>query len=414
MSSKKVLYVMVFMFVVFGVCKVTIGAEIDTRIEKLEKELETLKKDQSASKEMLDSIPGGIFSLTGFELDFTYSYQWTDDDAEDDERNNNDIEGRIAFFGQVNDEVDLVFRVGADKTLGDGFEDMDAWVDLAYVDYHPGKLERLPFLGYGIDFIRGVSPIYNLDGLRGIHILGGKFEDPFYHPGDSGFVADIGSPEGFATVWTKDIDDELTVFSSGGGFWVQERETEADTSLWALQIGATRRLPILCEDSYITAGASYFNFGNIQGREAIGDFSGNTSVNDEYETDYDIINAFCEIGTSCYDIPIKLFGDYVINTSADSNEDQGYLIGFGLAEHARLANIRLFYDYMEIQANAVVGAFSDNAFDGGTHGRGHKLTAGYQFMDNAVVEVSYVIGEKTRDDVKTDFTQVQVDLAFQF
>jgi len=62
---------------------------------------------------------------------------------------------RIALMGKVHPEVDTILRIGAAKTLGGSFDDMsgdDLFADLAYFDYNPGTVERLPFLGVDVAY----------------------------------------------------------------------------------------------------------------------------------------------------------------------------------------------------------------------------------------------------------------------
>ncbi|MCP4708395.1 MAG: hypothetical protein GY869_07215, partial [Planctomycetes bacterium] len=225
----------------------------------------------------------------------------------------------------------------------------------------------------------------------------GKFEDPYYHSGNSGLI-DIGNPEGMAGMVNKDINENLSLFGSFGGYWVENRGSdEVDSSLWGMQVGGTQRLDP-DEDVYLTAGAAYYNYGNIQGQEALDDdFGGNSNSSGMYDNDYDLINVSAEIGFPLYDMPVRLFGDGVCNMRANTGGRSGYVVGFGINETQEPGDWYFFYNFQEVESDAVVDNFSGACFDGGTDGRGHAFSFGYKIAHNCVLDLAYSHGESSVD-----------------
>jgi hypothetical protein len=87
------------------------------------------------------------------------------------------------------------------------FSSKPIWLDLAFFDYHPASVE-------------------------GLHLLGGKIKQPYYFPGDSDLLFDTDvRPEGIAATYDKTLREGLKFFGVVAGHYVQERSTEADTSL---------------------------------------------------------------------------------------------------------------------------------------------------------------------------------------
>ena len=68
----------------------------------------------------------------------------------------------------------------------------------------------------------------------------------------------------------------------------------------------------------------------------------------------------------------------------------------------------------ELEANAVVGAFTDSDFaGGGTDGRGHRLTAKYALSKKVCFGLTYFIDDKGLENSK-DYHRVQADFAVKF
>jgi hypothetical protein len=73
----------------------------------------------------------------------------------------------------------------------------------------------------------------------------------------------------------------------------------------------------------------------------------------------------------------------------------------------------LGYNYRDLEADAVVGAFSDSDFiGGGTDGKGHMFTAGYAISKNFTTGITYFSNEKGQQE--TDYDRLQIDFKLKF
>jgi outer membrane murein-binding lipoprotein Lpp len=313
------------------------------------------------------------------------------------------LRARVSIDGKVNDDVDLGFRlasgsadpVSTNQDLGDSFSSKDFWLDLAYFDWHPGTMK-------GFDFI------------------GGKMITPFYTVGKNQLIWDTDlTPEGLAAKYEIPISETLKAYLSGGGFWVEERDStgSVDSSLWGIQGYLKNKLQ---NDSYILGGLSYFDYGNIKGQgdlatiwKGSAKWFGNTSSGGVFKYDYDILEGFAEYGFKIADFPTAIFGDYVVNTAA-STDDTGWLVGCTFNKLKNPGSWQIGYDYRDLDSDAVIGQFNESDFvGGGTDGKGHKFNIAYQLAKNFEVGLTYFLDErKNSDDDK--YRRLEADLIFKF
>jgi phosphate-selective porin len=145
---------------------------------------------------------------------------------------------------------------------------------------------------------------------------------------------------------------------------------------------------------------------------------GNTTAagGTEYASDYDIAEGFVEYGFKCADMPVSIFGNYAHNTVARTNEDDGWLIGLKLNKAKEPGSWDFRYNYREVEADAVLGAFTDSDFiGGGTNGRGHEFGLNYQLTENIQAGLTYFINVRDRSTTTDDdYRRLQADLQFKF
>ncbi|HOM76866.1 MAG TPA: putative porin [Anaerohalosphaeraceae bacterium] len=377
-------------------------------------ELEAAQKQQSMTVAKLEetggtSLPETLKWLEKIKLygDFRYRYEMVDEDGSDN-RNRNRIRARLGLTAKINDEIDTGFRlatselwgddedsgdpVSTNQTLDDAFSKKSIWLDLAYFNWHPA-------------------------GIQGFNVIGGKMENPFYRVGGNQLIFDSDlTPEGIAFQYTHGWTEQTSWFVNGGGFYVDEVKSGADTSLWGVQGGIKHTFQ---DKSYLVGGGSLYCFGNIQGHGAFvtvngsDKFFGNSKSGGLYINDYDLTELFGEYGFKLADTPTAVFANYVKNTVAAGSENAGWLIGTKYGKCKDPGSWELSYDYRDLKADAVVGAFSDSDFiGGGTDGKGHRFSAVYQLAKNTQAGLTYFLNEKGHDD--HDYNRLQLDLMFKF
>ena len=219
------------------------------------------------------------------------------------------------FEAIVNDQWDVGFRIasGSDQSpistnqdLEDAFSRKDIWLDLAFFDWHPASAE-------------------------GLNVVGGKIKNPFYKAGENQLIWDDDlNPEGIAAQYSKPLNDTDKLFFNGGGLWVDESSNAADISLWVAQTYIKRSIG---NQDHVLAGATYYDYGNIESRADLrstwggSNFFGNTTTAGVYRDDFNIVEIFGEYGFKCGALPTTLFASRVQNVAATTSEDTGWLLG---------------------------------------------------------------------------------------
>ena len=112
---------------------------------------------------------------------------------------------------------------------------------------------------------------------------------------------------------------------------------------------------------------------------------------------------------------MSLFLDYVTNTDADVF-NKGFAFGATYYIVSVLGDWTVGYLYQDLEANAVVGAFTDSDFAGGTSdGSGHTLRAGYTFPGGWNLATRYIIGDRGRAaGNERDYNRLQADINFRY
>jgi len=356
---------------------------------------------KSESQTLLESLPAWLRNMK-ISGDFRYRHERADDETKTTERDRHRIRARLIVSSKVNDQIDATVGLasGTDESptntnqdLKGGFSSKDLWLDLAFVNYHPASIE-------------------------GLNVFAGKIRNLYYSPGNSDLLFDTDvNPEGIAATYGKDLNDAMNVFGTFGGYYVEERRTDMDTSLWGIQGGLTWKVPQV-EGMSVTAGGGYFDYGNLQGQVALGDdetdFSGNRSVARAYESDFNILRGFGQVGFQIAGRPCTVFADVLVNNGAESDEDTGYLVGASVGKCKAPGSWAFAYNYRDLEADCEVGVLSDSTFAGGGTGvRGHKLSLAYQVAKGCSFGVNYMIGEQVQEDT-TDYDVLLAEFNFKF
>ena len=321
------------------------------------------------------------------------------------------IRARLRVEGKVNDEVKagIGVRTGGNdpvsgnQTMDKGFSSKDVALDLAYVTWQPEIIPNLT-------------------------LLGGKMQKPFSQVSDLVWDGDL-NPEGVALKYKLGLGP-ADLFVNGAGMVVTERSKDSDTMIYAGQAGVDLKTDAGLK---LLAGVGYYYYDNMEGFGVVdwdGSMKGygNTVVKTTddagavtkvtYANEYRELEFIASLGFKCplSGLPWNFYGNYVFNTEADDN-DIGYLVGVKLGSLKAPRSFELGYNYRHLEADAVVGAFSDSdSWGGGTDGKGHKLMAGYQISKNWSLGATYFINEvgiKDGADSK-DYKRLQLDVSAKF
>ena len=371
--------------------------ELKARIALLEERLSRLEADQVVESAQVSNdvapspapqveVPAWTqgLSIAG---DLRYRHEMIDDAAVE-LRHRHRIRARINATATLNENLKVRFGLSSggaandsgNQSLDQGFSRKAIGLDLAHFDW------RL---------------------IEGLQFSGGKMSNPFFRPGSYHLIFDGDlRPEGLALKMNSG-----SIFANASAFWVEERGSGPDTIWYGLQAGY--------RDDVFTAGASYHKFSESKGRTPIftpTNGQGNQlDANGNYLYGFSVVELFADATLEISGRPLRVFADYVTNTDADEYSD-GYAIGFDYRGKTDTGSWNVGYVYEDLEANAVVGAFTDSDFAGGTSdGKGHSLLAGYKFARDWSLGFRYILGERGEAaGNERDYNRLQADLKFSY
>jgi len=310
----------------------------------------------------------------------------------DPDRDRARFRARLGLTADVNENVKAIIQlasggdnpVSTNQSFDDGFDRKDIGLDLAYLDWTLND---------------------------STHIYGGKMKNPLHRAG------------GHALVWDSDLNPEgVAVLYENGGFFgtagllfVEERSASDDSLLTAVQGGYKFEV---ADGVKLTAGAGYMSYSNTIGNSPFynGNASGNSiDINGDLVLDYTELEIFAELDMKLGDMPFKVFADFVQNTDA-SVEDSGFAVGAAIGKLAEPGTWEASWTYQELEADAVIGTFTDSDFGGGgTDNEGHVVRGKYALRDNWALAGSLFLNEVDRfAGSPHDYDRILIDLEFKF
>lgn len=331
------------------------------------------------------------------------------------DRNRIRLRARIQAEAKINDEVKGVLGlasgsddpISTNQTLGDEFSHKPIRLDLAYLEWSPAVLQEA--------------------GIGKLTLAGGKMRNPFLLVDELIWDSDV-NPEGFAGGLKTSPLEGLDVMLNGGAMWYIERSSDLETMLYTGQVGFKLKNE---KGYYCLLGGSLYQFSNVEDYGAFdwegkNNFYGNSSkkvvsngvTNLVYACGFQEWEGMVEVGAPIpmTKIPFKIYGNYINNAQANSNNGNGYQAGIQLNDLKDKDSFMVSYAYRELQADATMGAMTDaDWWGGGTDGKGHRLQAGYQILKNWSLNLTCFFNNKRYlSSNPKDFQRFQVDLNAKF
>ncbi len=346
-------------------------------------------------KDEKKAAPAWFESIT-IKGDFRLRYDSVDEEGKDI-RNRERIRARLGIEAMVIEDVKFGLEiatgdgdpVSTNQTLSEAASKKPFLLSLAYIDWNPSA-------------------------LKGLHFTAGKIKNPFINVGDGELIWDSDlTPEGCALTYQH--PGALSFFVNLADFWVQERSSESETYMFGGQAGAKIKL----SDAFqFSIGGGVFSYTDLQGYPTLYiENKGYGNTLDEaglYVNDYTLIEAFMDCAGKVGKLPWAVFGEYVVNNAADTDDDMGYIAGFGLGKCKDPLTFEFKYNYRHLEKDAVLGIFTYSDFvGGGTDGEGHLMSLGMQASKNIKMAVNYQLAKKGIDAEK-DFSRLQFDFNFKF
>lgn len=243
-------------------------------------------------------------------------------------------------------------------------------------------------------------------------LAGGKMSNPFFRPGGYHLLYDGDlRPEGLALRVSSG-----SFFANASAFWAEERGSGPDTMWYGLQAGY-RGSP--ASGVSLTAGASVHELSHAQGRAPVftpRNGQGNQlDANGNYLYGFSQVELFGELSIDLAGNPLRMYVDYVTNTAAAELSD-GLALGIDYRRATDTGTWNVAWIYQDLGANAVVGAFTDSDFAGGTSdGAGHTIRAGYAFPRGWNLGLRYILGDRGEAAGNLrDYDRLQADIVFNY
>ena len=357
-------------------------ARREVRVENLDARVAETAQQQRAN-------PASWTERIRFKGDLRYRHEYTDKDGSKI-RNRERLRARASLLAQVNDTVKLGIGVAtggsspvsSNQTLDGGFSTKDLGLDLAYATWE--------------------TPV------EGLSLTAGKFKTPMHRAGGGGLIWDGDlRPEGAAMNY-----DNGQMFGSAAVLWVDEVSQDDDIFLLTGQLGWRHAF----DRGELTAGTGYYHYTNIEGSTPIPDGKARGNVLDaqgNYATGFNEFELFTEFAFA--DLPLSLYADYVRNLDA-GNFDTAFALGGRWEGKPGGHKLRLEYYYEALDANSLLGAYTDSDFGGGqTDATGHVMKGTYWFTDAVYLKTFLFLNEIGADaGTGSDFTRLFLDLNFKF
>jgi hypothetical protein len=289
-----------------------------------------------------------------------------------------DIEFVLSFATAADNPISRNVTFGANEALD------EFGVDLAYVRWH---------------------------ALDELNLLAGKMKNPMVQPGGAQLIYDNDlNPGGVAAQYTAG-----TWFANAAVVWIEERAADDDSTLYHLQGGTDLQLG---ENLTLMAGAGFADFTNTVGNlPFIFALPAGNTVDDDgrYIYEYAVAEFFTELEISLGKLPLLLFAHYADNVEV-SQEDTAFTVGGYAGKGELRGDWQAGWSYKDVEADAVVGSFTESDFaGGGTDVTGHVLKGRYFLRDGFSIGATVFLNEagEYRGELH-DYRRLQLDLDFKF
>jgi len=310
------------------------------------------------------------------------------------------IRARLKIEAQINDEVDVGFRLvtaggqtSTNQSLEGSFDGKDVYFDRMFINWSP-------------EFAKGLTASF------------GKFKQPWYNVSSDGLVWDSDvNPEGVALKYKTNIGP-VKLAATGGYFILEDGDTMygkgddynnndgfgEDLNMYHAGVSAAMQFTDSVKGS-IGSNAYIYNKEEHDAERDAAHFDAGESLEGESMELYEVAGRV-DIDTGL--LPVFIYAQYATNASADEGEDTAWLAGFG----GKYGPFKVTYNYRDTEKYAVADTFNDSDFAlGNTAARGHKVKLGYKISKNFAAGVAYFAAEEfngTNDDT------LQLDLKAKF
>ncbi len=326
-----------------------------------------------------------------FKGDFRLRHESIDEEGEAG-RDRQRFRTRFGLSAAVTPDIKFVLRlatggddpVSTNQTFDGSFSTKDIGIDQAYVDWKAND---------------------------NLNVFAGKMKNPLFRAGKAPLIWDSDlNPEGLAATYKNG-----NFFANAGLFSVEERSSDDDSMLYAVQAGG--EFPI-GENVKLTVGAGYFAYTDTIGFEPFynGRAKGNTvDIDGNYVYEYKDTELFAQLDTRVGDLPLSVYAQWVRNGEV-SVEDTATAFGARIGSAKSKGDWEASWTYMDVDADSVIATFNDSDFGGGgTDSSGHLFNTKYAVSERVSLGGTFFVNDVDRfQGTEHDYDRLQLDVEFKF
>ena len=298
---------------------------------------------------------GDAFRLPGLDVsgDLRVRQEWNFVDGRD--RSRSAVRARLRAAYKIDDHFAVGTQIATgdpddpnstDVTLGSFVDDFQVALDQAWIRYTNG----------------------------GLTAYAGKFPQQFQRT-DMLWDSDV-SPQGVAAAYGADIG-KARIDARGLWFVIDEAAVARDSDMLGGQLALSAPLGPDVKAG-LTGSYYHYRLGSVAGADA-GDFRGNLLSGGRYVSDFHLVEAIGTLGWSgpSERWPLAFTADYVKNMGAAVPGDTAFNLELAAGRVAKPGDIRLTYNYSEVEVDSVLAAFSHDNIDLSTNYKLHGLGLAY-------------------------------------
>lgn len=286
--------------------------------------------------------------------------------------------------------------VSTNQTMEGGFSSKSIQIDEAHVEWKP---------------------------LEDLQVYLGKAKPIFYAIGKNEIIWDHDlRPEGMAASYELQ-KDSFGLETNTALYWVDsDKNDQLQILLSGLQIAGHMQLK---DDLKMELVGGIYDYSHIQNHAVVYCSSGSTDCSSGnsvsgtgssavYSEKYQLVEVGLGFSYSGLGLPMSVYYNAVNNAQSDV-EENGYILGLNVGKVKEKGDWSFHYSYRRVEANAVLGAFSDSDFnDGNTNGKGSEVALGYGLSKSASTQLTFFANETSLGSTSNDYHRGQLDFMFSF
>jgi hypothetical protein len=383
--------------------------------DKLDKMVEEYSKASTAmgKRKAFESVFNNI-KIFG---DFRFRYEVDLNRDSQPDRYRQRIRFRLGMDWQLTDELVLDTRLTTGdpddpntehQTLGTVFNKYEANWDRLNLTYKPKCIEGSAFTIGKFGNIFYTNPVY----------------------GELVWDDDIGADGGAASYTIKggecSILDHLDFRAMG--FDLLESNLTDDVFGLAAQVAATFKFGKCWKTTGAVGYWYWFNPTPGGNTTVLADNAGNVVVDtngdlvaDQFQSDFAILNPIASVTYQrCEHWPITVAAEYIWNTEAHNDRDQGFAVGASIGKNSKKGDWRFDYQYQKVEQDAVFSVVSQDDFLLQTNFEGHLFSVWHNFTDEIYARLWLMVcsrdelGTSATTDSDQDQWRFRIDLNFKF